>query len=120
MEVHKRNLFKVIRSFMLELCKYFILGKDCRACLKTEKNNTKGILDYVHSEVWGPTNEDSMGGSRYFVTLIDDFSHKFLVYFLNPKFEIFTKFKFWKAEMENQTGKKSCFSSKIMGQSTLI
>lgn len=37
-----------------------------------------------------------MGGSRYFVLFIDDFSRK-------HKSEVFENFKIWKAEVENQT-----------------
>ncbi|RDX58151.1 hypothetical protein CR513_62554, partial [Mucuna pruriens] len=33
-------------------------------------------------------------------------SKKVWVYFLKHKFEVFTKFKLWKVEMENQTGRK--------------
>jgi hypothetical protein len=56
--------------------------------------------------VWGPTKEASMGGSRYFVTFTDDFSRKLWVYFMKQKSEVFSKFKLWKAEVENQTGRK--------------
>src|ERR1044072_5809073 len=54
----------------------------------------------------GPTKEPSMGGSRYFVTFADDFSRKVWVYFMVHKSEVFAKFKVWKAEVENQTGRK--------------
>ena len=42
----------------------------------------------------------------YFVIFIDDFFRKILVYFIRHKSETFAKFKLWKAEVENQTGKK--------------
>ena len=47
-----------------------------------------------------------MGGSQYYVTFTDDFSRKVWVYFLKQKSEVFAKFKLWKAEVENQTGRK--------------
>jgi hypothetical protein len=37
---------------------------------------------------------------------IDDFSRKVWVYFMWNKSETFAKFKLWKAEVENQTGRK--------------
>ena len=74
--------------------------------MKTGKHTTEGILDYVHSDVWGPTKEPSIGGSRYFVTFVDDFSKKVWVYLLKHKSEVFAKFRIWKAEVENQTGRK--------------
>ena len=42
----------------------------------------------------------------YFVIFIDNFSRKVWVYFMWHKLETFAKFKLWKAEVENQTGKK--------------
>ena len=40
------------------------------------------------------------------MSFIDDYSRKIWVYFLKNKSEAFTKFKIWKAEVENQTGRK--------------
>lgn len=34
---------------------------------KAAKHTTKGILDYVHTNVWGPTRDSSLSGSHYFV-----------------------------------------------------
>jgi len=72
----------------------------------TEKHTTEGILDYVNSDVWGPTKKSSLGRSMYYVTFSDDFSRKVWVYFLKQKFEVFDKFKLWKAKVENQTSRK--------------
>lgn len=47
-----------------------------------------------------------MGGSRYFVTFIDNFSRKVWVYFLKHKYEVFAKFKLWKTEVKIQTDRK--------------
>lgn len=68
---------------------------------------TKGILDYVHYDLWGLTLEVLMGGSTYFITFRNDFSRKVIVYFLKQKFEVFTKFKLWKEKVDNQTDRKS-------------
>ena len=37
---------------------------------------------------------------------MDDFSRKVWVYFMKQKSEVFAKFKEWKTETENQTGRK--------------
>jgi transposase InsO family protein len=42
----------------------------------------------------------------YFLTFIDDCSRKVWVYFMRHKSETFAKFKLWKVEVENQTGRK--------------
>ena len=72
----------------------------------TGQNTTGGILNYVHSDVWGPTRELSLGGSQYFVTFTNNCFRKVWVYCLKQKSEVFAKFKQWKVEVENQTGRK--------------
>ena len=63
-----------------------------------KENHAKGILDYIHSDVWGPTPIRSHGGARYFVTFVDDYSRKIWVYVMQEKSEVFAKFKEWKAK----------------------
>ncbi|KAK3006921.1 hypothetical protein RJ639_016776 [Escallonia herrerae] len=67
---------------------------------------SKGVLDYVHSDVWGPIKHVSNGGARYFVTFIDDFLRKVWIYFMKHKSEVFNVFKQWKARVENSMDKK--------------
>ena len=52
----------------------------------------------------GPAPVRSLGGSRYYVTFIDDSTRKVWVYFPKNKSDVFATFKKWKAEMKNQTG----------------
>jgi transposase InsO family protein len=66
---------------------------------------SKGILDYIHSDVWGPSPTTSYGGSSYFVSFIDDFSRKVWVYMLKKKSDVFTVFKQFRALVENITGR---------------
>ena len=50
----------------------------------------------------------TLSGYSYFVTFIDDYSQKTLIYFLKTKEsdEVLDKFKEFKALMENQTGRR--------------
>lgn len=41
-----------------------------------------------------------MGGGRYFISIIDDFSRKLWIFILKEKTEMFTKFKEWCKEVE--------------------
>ena len=75
-ELHKRNLLKGVKSCKLDFYKFFVLGRRCRVGFKSATHKTEGILDYVHSDVWGPVRVASMGGSVYFLTFIDDYSRK--------------------------------------------
>ena len=50
----------------------------------SKKFKTQGNpLEIVHSDVWGPTKESSIGGNKYFLTFIDDYSRKvWVMYFI--------------------------------------
>ncbi|KAH9764742.1 hypothetical protein KPL70_001639 [Citrus sinensis] len=62
-------------------------GKKTRVKFGTANHYTREILEYVHSDVWGPTKTASIGGSHYFVTFIDDFSRRVWVYTMRAKDE---------------------------------
>jgi transposase InsO family protein len=66
----------------------------------------EGILQLVHSDVFGPVLVPSLGKSVYYVSFIDDFSRKTWIYFLRKKSEVFDRFKEFKALVENQIEKR--------------
>src|SRR3954464_15965688 len=52
-------------------------------------------LDLLHMDLFGPQNYSSLGGNKYGVVIIDDFSHYTWVFFLDDKskvVDIFTSF----------------------------
>ncbi|KAE8658345.1 hypothetical protein F3Y22_tig00116971pilonHSYRG00233 [Hibiscus syriacus] len=59
-ELHKINLLHGIKSYKLDFCKYCVLGKQTKVHFKTGKHTTEEILDYVHSDVWGPSTTSSL------------------------------------------------------------
>ena len=65
-------------------------------------------MDLVHSELCGPMTVASLGGYHYYVTFIDDYSWKTWIYFLKIKEseEVLSKFKEFKAQVENLSGKR--------------
>jgi hypothetical protein len=71
----------------------------------------------VNTNVWGPTHVSSLGGSRYYVTFIDDATRKTWVYCIQQKCYVFDNFKKWKALVENEKGKKlKCLRSDNGGE----
>ena len=90
----------------LEFCEHCIYGKASRLKFNKAVHITKGILNYVHSDLWGPSSYESLGGGRYFMSIIDDFSKKVWIYILKTEDEAFQKFKQLKKMVEVQTGKK--------------
>ena len=91
----------------LEFCEDCVFGKSSRASFKRSNQKSENALDYIHSYLWGPAQELSLGGNKYFVSFIDDFSRKVWTYALKHKDQVFEKFKEWKNLVENQTGKKA-------------
>ena len=72
----------------------------------TAIHNTKCILVYVHSDVWGPAKTSSIVGRHYFVTFVDDFSMRVWVFTMKNKDDVLRIFLKEKAQVENQTGSK--------------
>ena len=52
-------------------------------------------------DICGPMCTSSHSGKKYFITFIDNYTHKAHVYFLSAKSEVFKKFKEFKVSMEN-------------------
>lgn len=77
-------------------------GKQARNPFSSEGTRATEKLELVHSDVCGPMEVPSLGGARYFVTFIDDFSRKVFIYLLHNKSDVFEKFKDFKALVENQ------------------
>ena len=74
--------------------------------LKDGKQTKDEKLELVHTDVWGPAQVSSLGGSLYYVTFIDDATRKVWIYFLRKKSDVFETFKKWRSLVENETGKK--------------
>ena len=71
--------------------------------LKEIKSTEK--LQLVHSDICGPMQTKSFGGSRHFITFTDDYSRCCKSYFLKEKSEALEKFKEFKAAVEKESGK---------------
>jgi len=63
-------------------------------------------LELVHIYVCGLMNISSVGGNKYFLTFIDDFSRKTWIFVLKSKDEVFHCFKIFKAFVERQNDRQ--------------
>ena len=89
------------------ICEGCIMGKQHRVPYpKSSSSCTSDVLEMIHTDVCGPMNIGSIGGSKYFVTFIDDFSRYVCVYYLKQKSEVLSKFKEFVNVMTNITGKR--------------
>jgi hypothetical protein len=81
-------------------------GKNIKNPFPKRDNNEEGVLELIHSDVCGPMPSSSISGYVYYVSFIDDYSRKTWLYFLKPKDEVFSKFKEFKALIENLSKRK--------------
>ncbi|WVZ69296.1 hypothetical protein U9M48_018104 [Paspalum notatum var. saurae] len=72
----KRGLLDGHSVSKLKFCEHCVFDKHKRVKFNTSTHTSKGILDYVHSDLWGPSRKPSHGGSRYMLTIIDDYFRK--------------------------------------------
>jgi hypothetical protein len=116
--LHKRNLFLDLKQNVLDFCEHCVYGKQKRVkFLRVGKEKKNERLDLVYIYVWGPAQVSSLGGSRYYVTFIDDATRNTWVYCIRQKSDVFDNFKKWKSLVENETGKSlKCLRSDNGGE----
>jgi hypothetical protein len=79
--LHKINLFLDLKQIDLDFCDHCVYGKHKRVrFLRVGKEKKNERLELVHTDVWGPYQVSSLGGSRYYVRFIDDATRKTWVY----------------------------------------
>lgn len=80
-------------------------GKQVRKPFISDGNRAKDLLELIHSDVCGPITPQSIGGAKYFVIFVDDYSRKVFAYVMKAKSEVFSKFIVFKNFAEKQLGK---------------
>jgi len=81
-------------------CESCILGKHKRDIFPTSSGRAKDHLEMVQIDLCGLMNTQSIGGSFYFFTSIDNFSTKKWICFIKNKSHTFSKLKEFKVEEE--------------------
>jgi hypothetical protein len=92
-------------SLDFDFCEHCVYGKQNQVRFPSGATREEGILQLVHNDVFGPVSVPSLGKYVYYVSFIDDFSRNTWIYFLRKKYEVFDRFKEFKALVENQTEK---------------
>lgn len=110
--LHELSQKSMVKGMQVER----VTNVNCQTCMMSKihtlpfpnESQTKSndLLELVHSDVCGPFRTNSIGGSKYFVTFIDDKSRRVFVYFMRNKSEVLEKFKLFKAMVERQTDRK--------------
>jgi len=88
------------------VCNTCLLGKQPRnASSSSTASRSKELLNVVYSDVCGPLEVPSLGGNKYFINFIDEFSRKLWLYLITAKSEAFDMFQKFKILVEKQSGK---------------
>ena len=66
---------------------------------------SNSIFELIHSDVWGPSPA-SIGGSRYFVVFIDDYSRYSWIFPMKSRSEILPIYSNFTKMVENQFSKR--------------
>ncbi|KAI8116877.1 Retrovirus-related Pol polyprotein from transposon TNT 1-94 [Lucilia cuprina] len=74
-------------------------GKMAKKPYRASETRSKDLLQLIHSDICGPMEETSIGGAKYFLSFVDDFSRK-------NKTDVPAFFEQFKARVENELGRK--------------
>lgn len=85
-------------------CEAFVHAKQTKKSFKNVYRDSS-LLEIIHSNMCDSNNQPTKGGSKYFITIIDDYSKLYYIYLFRTKYEIFSKFEIYKIEVENQLDK---------------
>ena len=115
MEKEMATVLKIPKSEYLSFCEGCIDGRNPFKPVGAICSQRK--LKLVHSDVCGPMSVESLGGHRYFVTFIDNYSRCCAVYFLKQKTEVFRNLRSLRQLSQMQLGVVLEHSDLIMGVS---
>ena len=98
---------EILPEGKLNFCEACVQGKMQRLPHHPLKDiKSKERLQLVYTDVCGPMQTQSFGGSCYFITFTDDYSCYCKIYFLRKKSEALEKFKVFKTAIELESGMK--------------
>lgn len=70
------------------VCDICFRAKQCRTEFSLSINKSKEVFELVHVDLWGPYRTQSLCGSYYFLTIVDDFSRGVWVFLLADKTQV--------------------------------
>ena len=82
-------------------CVSCVERKQARRPFPSSTSKAEELLELVHTDLCGPIEVASLGGSRFFITFVDA-SRKVVVFFLEKKGQALEAFKKFKAQAERQ------------------
>jgi transposase InsO family protein len=93
----------------------FAKDRVCRACIDGKMHelphpskriiSSKRVLELLHMDLFGPPTHASLGGKKYCLVIVDDYSRYTRVYFFKHKYETQQTIKDFTNEVQHQYGK---------------
>ena len=90
----------------LPFYEHCVTSKQHRLKFSKSIARSKYILDLVRYDVW-ESPDISMGGTKYMVTFINDYSRRCWVYLIKKKSDVFLVFKEYKIWIELKSSKRT-------------
>ena len=96
----------------------FQLGKQHQLPFPNEHNRSRKKLDLKNSDVWGSAQNVSLGGSRYFISFIDDYTWHTWINLIERKSEVFDCFGTSKGLWKRKLGERSSACGRMAEKNT--
>ena len=59
----------------------------------------KKLVEKVYSDIWGPSRHPTIDEKTYYVSFINNYSRESIIYLMNSKDQVFTKYKLYESMM---------------------
>ena len=102
----KKELIRGLKDVTFEkdkLCSACQAGKQVANTHPTKAYlSTSRVLELLHMDLFGPTTYTSLGGNKYCLVIVDDFSRYTWTFFLQDKAEVASIFQKFAKNAQNQ------------------
>ena len=98
--IHRKNNISIDND-VSDVCEGCFFGKQHRLPFQSSSNRAVSCGEVIYADICGPMEENSIGGSKYFLLLKDDFSRYKWVYFIKQKDEVKERIRDFLQMMEN-------------------
>ncbi|KAM0024917.1 putative RNA-directed DNA polymerase [Helianthus debilis subsp. tardiflorus] len=90
-----------------QICEGCLVAKQPRKSFPSQSTwRATRPLALIHADICGHIDPATIGGKRYYLLFVDDYTRYMWIYLLKTKDEAFTMFKIFKAQVERQSGLK--------------
>ena len=69
----KKGFLEIVEIEKMKFFETCIMDKQSKVKFSMSSHTTKGALEYIQSDLWGPSSVESHSGCKYYVTFICDY-----------------------------------------------